>query len=498
MAVQSPWPTPEIPETDLTSFVLRHAERLAGKPALIDGPSGRALTYGALAAGVERAAGGLAGRGFGRGDVLALHLPNLPEYPIALHAALRAGGVVTCASPLSTVPELAGHLRRARARIVVTVGPLAETARAAAAEAGGEVLELGELLAGDGTPPAERPDSGDVAVLLASSGTTGLPKLAELTHRALVANLVQSEIPFPAGEDDRLLGLAPFFHIMGLACVLHRGLASGAAVVTLPRFELEAMFRAMAEHRVTQAIVAPPLLPAFIHSDVDLPALRLLGTGGAPSTAALEEAAVDRLGVVVGQGYGMTEAGPLIAVTPFAEPERLRHGTTGVIIPGTEVEVVDDEIWVRGPQLFSGYRDDPDATAATLDADGWLHTGDLGHVDEGARITITGRRKELIKVRGYQVAPAELEAVLTSHPAVADAAVAGVPDEAAGERPKAWIVASGAVDEAELQAYVEERVSPYKRLVAIEVIDELPRSMTGKLLRRVLLERERTEVAVSP
>ena len=135
-------------------------------------------------------------------------------------------------------------------------------------------------------------------MLLASSGTTGLPKLAELTHRALVANLVQSEIPFPAGEDDRLLGLAPFFHIMGLACVLHRGLASGAAVVTLPRFELEAMFRAMAEHRVTQAIVAPPLLPAFIHADVDLPALRLLGTGGAPATAALEEAAVDRLGVV--------------------------------------------------------------------------------------------------------------------------------------------------------------------------------------------------------
>jgi acyl-CoA synthetase (AMP-forming)/AMP-acid ligase II len=496
MAVQSPWPTPEIPETDLTSFVLRHAERLAGKPALIDGPSGRPLTYGALAAGVERAAGGLAGRGFGRGDVLALHLPNLPEFPIALHAGLRAGGVVTCASPLATVPELADQLQRARARIVVTVGPLAETAGAAAG--GAEVLELGELLAGGpGEPPAARSDPGEVALLLASSGTTGLPKLAELTHRALVANLVQTEIVFPAGEEDRQLGLAPFFHSMGLACVLHRGLASGSTIVTLARFELEAMFRAMAEHRVTQAIVAPPLLPAFIHGKVDLPALRVLGVGGAPTTAALEQAAADRLGVFAGQGYGMTEAAPLIAVAALAEPERLRHGTTGVILPGTEVQVVDDEIWVRGPQLFSGYRDDPDATAATLDADGWLHTGDLGHVDEGARITITGRRKELIKVRGYQVAPAELEAVLMSHPAIADAAVAGVPDEAAGERPKAWIVASGPVDEAELQAYVEERVSPYKRLAAIEVVDELPRSMTGKLLRRVLLERERTEVAMS-
>ena len=498
MVVQSPWPTPEIPETDLTSFVLRHAERLAGKPAMIDGPSGRALTYGALAAGVERAAGGLAARGFGRGDVLALHLPNLPEFPLALHAGLRAGGVVTCASPLHTVRELADQLRRAKARIVVTVGPLAETSRAAAAEAGGvDVLDLGELLAGGGEPPAERPDPRQVAVLLPSSGTTGLPKLVELTHRALVANLVQTQIPYPTGEDERLLGLAPFFHAMGLQCVLHHALANGATVVTLARFEMDAMFRAMVEHHVTQVLVPPPLLMAITHAGVDLPALRMLGAGGAPVTAAQEEAAVDRLGIFVGQGYGMTEAGPLISVAPLAEPERLRHGTAGVIIPGTEVQTVDGELWVRGPQLFSGYRDDPAATAATLDADGWLHTGDLGHVDEAGRIVLTGRLKELIKVRGYQVAPAELEAVLMSHPAVADACVAGVPDEEAGERPKAWVVTREPVSEDELRVYVEERVAPYKRLVAIEAIDELPRSMTGKLLRRVLLERERTEVAVS-
>jgi acyl-CoA synthetase (AMP-forming)/AMP-acid ligase II len=176
----------------------------------------------------------------------------------------------------------------------------------------------------------------------------------------------------------------------------------------------------------------------------------------------------------------------------------MRHGTTGVIVPGTEVQIVEGEVWVRGPQLFSGYRDDAAATAATLDADGWLHTGDLGHVDEGGRVTLTGRLKDLIKVRGFQVAPAELEAVLTSHPAVADAAVAGIPDERDGERPKAWIVTRGAIDEEELHAYVAERVAPYKQPAAIEVVDELPRTMTGKLLRRVLLERERTEVAVSP
>ncbi|HYH87729.1 MAG TPA: AMP-binding protein [Solirubrobacteraceae bacterium] len=501
MVVQSPWQAPEIPETDLTSFVLRHAERLAGQPALIDGPSGRALTYGALAAGVERVAGGLVGRGFGRGDVLALHLPNLPEFPLALHGALRAGGIVTCASPLYTAHELADQVRKARPRFIVSVGPLAETARAAAGDV--EVLELGELLAGGpGEPPAEHPDPGDVALMLPSSGTTGLPKLVELSHRALVANLVQMRLPFPAYEGGRLLGLAPFFHSMGLQCVLHRGLDGGAAVVSLPRFDLEVTLRAMHDHRVDQALVAPPLVAAFARHPVieqfDLSALALLGSGGAPLDPELERAAAARLGCTVASGLGITEAGPLVSCPAFAEPERVRVGTCGQLIPGTEAQVVGGELWIRSPSVFSGYRDDPAATAATIDADGWLHTGDLAEIDADGYVTLTGRLKELIKVSGFQVAPAELEAVLMGHPAIADACVAGVPDERSGERPKAWVVVSGPFDAGDLYEYVEERVAPYKKLVAIEPIDELPRSMTGKLLRRVLIERERTEVAMAP
>jgi acyl-CoA synthetase (AMP-forming)/AMP-acid ligase II len=501
MVVQSPWPAPEIPETDLTSFVLRHAERLADQPALIDGVTGRALTYGALAAGVERVAAGLAARGFGRGDVLALHLPNLPEYPMALHGALRAGGTVTSASPLYTAHELADQLRRARPRFVVSAGPLAETARAAAGDV--EVLELGELLAGGpGEAPADRPDPGAVALLLPSSGTTGLPKLVEMTHRALVANLCQMLIPFPARDGGRLLGLAPFFHTMGLQCVLHRGLSGGAAIVSLPRFDLEQTLQAMQDHRVDQALVAPPLVAAFACHPVverfDLSTLDLLGSGGAPLDPDLERAAAARLGCTVASGLGITEAGPLVSCPAFTERDRVRVGTCGQLIPGTEAQVVDGELWIRGPGLFSGYLGNPGATAATIDADGWLHTGDLGTVDEDGYVTLTGRLKELIKVSGFQVAPAELEAVLVSHPAVADACVAGVPDERTGERPKAWVVVSGPFDASALYEYVEERVAPYKKLVAIEPIDELPRTMTGKLLRRVLIERERTEVAVSP
>jgi acyl-CoA synthetase (AMP-forming)/AMP-acid ligase II len=517
--VRSPWPEPEAPGVDLASFVLRHAGRLAGRPAVIDGASGRTVTYAELAAGVERVAAGLAARGFGRGDVLALHLPNIPEFPMVLYGGLRAGGSVSPASPLFTSGELASQLRRTRARLVITAGPLAAVAREAAAQAGVDDLivlgepSFGELMAAAGAPPESRPDPHEVAVLLSSSGTTGLPKAVQLTHAALVANLVQMAVPFPIEEGERVLGLAPFFHSMGLCCVLNHALANGGTVVALARFDLEVMLRAMETHGVQQALVAPPLLAALAHhprvTSFDLSALRTVGSGGAPAGAALERAVADRLDCLVGQGYGITEASTLVAVSPLADPSLLRPGSVGLLVGGTEARVVDPrsratlaagedgELWVRGPQLMAGYRDDPEATAAAIDDDGWLHTGDLGHIDEDGSIFLVDRLKELIKVRGFQVAPAELEAVLVTHPAVADAAVIGVPDERDGERPKAFLVSRGPLDREELSAYVAERVAPYKRLGEIEEIDELPKSLTGKLLRRVLVERERQAVGES-
>jgi len=528
MTATSPWrsalPDVEVGGATVPAFVLRHAARLGDKPALVDGPTGRTLGYRQLAGGVERVAAGLAARGFAHGDVLALYGPNLPEYVLAAYGAMAAGGIVTGANPMLTAEELAGQLADANARLLVTVPPFLERALAAADKAGvQEVLVFGEA---EGATPfreliahrhpvartAVDPDR-DLAALPYSSGTTGLPKGVELTHASLVTNVRQSQAAMELREDDVVLAAAPFFHAIGGNLVLPSGLASGATVVTLPRFDLEGFLRTIQEHRVSFTIVVPPVALALaghpLVESYDLSSLRVLGVGGAPLSAAVEQRCAERLGCTVGQGFGMTEASALIAVGPMHAP---RRGAVGRLVPNTEARVVDTEsgadlgagrtgeLWVRGPQLMCGYRDRPDATAGTVDADGWLHTGDLCYLDEDGYLYVVDRLKELIKYKGYQVAPAELEHLLLTHPAVADAAVVPRPDPEAGEVPVAHVALRGQATAEELLAYVAERVAPYKRVRAVRITDSVPRSPSGKLLRRVLVEAERAgsrEAAVS-
>ena len=430
-------PLPDVPDADLAAFALRHAVRLAERPALIDGD--RTVTYAELAARPP------AGEG-----VVPICRPNGAEFVIELLGALRAGATVLPVSPLFTERERA------------------EQAQLAAA------LE----------------ERGDVALLLSSSGTTGLPKLVALSHRAAVTSISQFAVVFPYREGERVLGLAPFFHIMGLSCVLLHALSSGATVVTMPRFDLEEMLATIERHGITQMLVPPPVLGALARHPIvdrfDLSSLRVIGVGGAAASAELERAVEERLGCFVGQGYGMTEAGPMIA-SPQVDPPDVRHGSVGRLVPGTEAQIVDGEVWVRGPQLMSGYVDNPLATAATLDDEGWLHTGDTGRFDDDGFLWLGDRIKELIKVKGFQVAPAELEALLREHPAVADVAVVGVPDGEAGERPVAFVVARGDLDHDALRAHLDAQVAPYKQLREIVEVEALPRSPTGKLLRRMLV-----------
>jgi acyl-CoA synthetase (AMP-forming)/AMP-acid ligase II len=509
----SPYPDVQIPDVALHEAVLATAAERGDQPALIDGPTGRTITYGQLAGGVRRAAAGLAARGFSKGDAFAIYLPNVPEYAVAFYAVSTAGGVSTTINPLYTADELANQLNDSRARFLLTAPPLLERASAAAERSGvEEIFVLGEaegatpfaaLLAAGGEPPAvDVEPANDVATLPYSSGTTGLPKGVMLTHRNLVANLCQTDQLLAQGPDDRVIAVLPLYHIYGLTVLMCGAVRKGATLVTMPRFDLEEFLRLIQDHRVTQAFLVPPIILALAKHPLvdkyDLSSLKTVLSGAAPLDAALEAAAAERIGTLVTQGWGLTETSPVATTNLGGEP---RPGSVGRLLPNTQMRVVDPatgadrpvgetgELVLSGPQVMKGYLGRPEETAGMLDPDGWLHTGDLGYVDGDGYWYVVDRVKELIKYKGLQVAPAELEAVLLSHPAIADAAVVRAADEEAGEVPKAFVVARSPLTEAEVMAYVAERVAPFKKVRMVEFVDEIPKAPSGKILRRVLANR---------
>ena len=515
--VLSPHPDVTVPDVPLHEFVLADAMQRADQAALIDGPSGRTLTYGQLAGGVRRVAAGLAARGFAKGDVFAIYCPNVPEYALAFYGVSAAGGINTTISPLYTVEELVRQLTDAHARFLLTVPPFLAKALEAADRSGvEEVFVLGEaegatpfadlLTAGDTPPAVEIDPASDLVVLPYSSGTTGVNKGVMLTHRNLVANVCQGAPTLLAGEGERLIAVLPFFHIYGLVVLMCAALSRGSTLVTMPRFDLEEFLRLLQDQRITRAYVAPPIVLALAKHPLvdkyDLSELKSIFSGAAPMDASLEQACSERLGCEVIQGWGLTETSPVVT-TNYNTPGGPRPGSVGVPLPNTEMRVVDPatgadvsrgetgELLVRGPQVMKGYLNAPEATAAMLDQEGWLHTGDLGTIDEQGYVFIVDRVKELIKYKGLQVAPAELEAVLLSHPKVSDAAVVRFPDEEAGEVPKAFVVARDPVDPGELMAYVAERVAPHKQIRQVEFVDEIPKAASGKILRRLLMDRDR-------
>ena len=519
MIFRSPYPDVEIPEVSLAPFVLRQAERLPDKSALLDASNGRTLTYGEFAAAVRRAAIGLKRHGFQPEDVLAIYAPSLPEYAVALLAAASLGGITTPVNPLSTTGELEKQLNDAGAAYLLTAVECVDRAVDAAGRSGvREVFAFGEaagatpfssLLAADGDHPAVSIDpAADVALLPYSSGTTGLPKGVMLTHRNLIADICQLDVPQALGEEEVVFAVPPFFHIYGVL-LMNLALAKGATLVTLPRFELAAFLRAVEEHRVTRAYVVPPIVLALakqpIVDEFDVSTLKLITCGAAPLGVDLIRRCEERLDCTVIQAYGLTEASPATHSMPARGGLR-KVGSIGPCVPNTECKVIDvetgaelgpgaqGELWIRGPQVMKGYLNRPEATADMLHPDGWLRTGDIVYADEDGHIYVVDRLKELIKYKGYQVAPAELEAVLLAHPAVADAAVIPCPDDEAGEVPKAFVVLKTDVATEDLMIFVAERVAPQKRVRKLEVTDQIPKSATGKILRRVLVERERAAV----
>ena len=519
MIHRSPLPDVDIPDEALTTYALSRARELGDKPALIDGPTGRVLTYAALEQGVRALAGGLVARGFAKGDVLALMAPNLPEYAVVFHGVAFAGGVITTINPTYTEREVHHQLLDSGATVLVTIPMFLETALAAAA---GTQVEGVHVL---GAPPGQELPEGaapftellgapleqqvpvspdDVVALPYSSGTTGVSKGVMLTHRNLVANIAQVLVPAQMREDERVIAVLPFFHIYGMQVLMNTGLRAGATTITMPRFDLEQFLRLHQDYAITRSFVAPPIVLALAKHPMvdqfDLSALEQVFSGAAPLSAELAEEAGKRLNAEVVQGYGMTEMSPVSHLTP---PGYYKPGSVGVTSPNTEVRVVDPasgedlgidedgELWVRGPQVMKGYHNNPQATAITLDEDGWLHTGDIAHIDADGHVYVVDRLKELIKYKGFQVAPAELESLLLSHPAVADAAVVGLPDEEAGEIPVGYVVLKPGsnVTADELRTHVADQVASYKQLRRIELTDAIPKSASGKILRRVLKDQ---------
>ena len=516
MVIRSPFPDVEIPNAALTEFVLARAGEFSDAPALIDASSGLTITYAQLVESVRAVAAGLAERGFGEGEVFAHYAPNCPEYAVAFHAVATVGGVNTTANPLLTAEEFAAQLRDSGARLLVTVPELVEKATAAAHQSGvEEIFVYGDAagatpfasLRGAGKPPVVAIDPAeDLVALPYSSGTTGLPKGVMLTHRNLVANICQTSALARIRQDERWVGVLPFFHIYGLVAIMNLALYRGDTIVTMPRFELAEFLRVVQEYRITRASLVPPIVLALakhaLVDEFDLSSLDLIHNGAAPLSAELEIACGKRLGCRMQQGYGLTETSP---TTHWVGDDRAgtMPGSIGPLIPNTESRIVDvatgedvptshsGELLIRGPQVMKGYLNNPQATAHTIDPDGWLHTGDIANVDEHGATRIVDRIKELIKYKGYQIAPAELEALLLTHPAITDAAVIGIPDEEAGEAPKAFVVTSGSIPPEEVSQFVAARVAPYKKVRAVEIVEAIPKSPSGKILRRLLIERER-------
>jgi acyl-CoA synthetase (AMP-forming)/AMP-acid ligase II len=537
MSFASPFPPVAIPDVSLFDYIFGGlGEEDLDRVAFIDAATGARVDFRELRRRVLATAGALAARGVTPGEVVALHAPNRPDFAVAFHGVLRAGAAVTTMPVLATSEDIARQITTSGAVMLLTDPAVAANALRGAEAAGLPPERVILLRAGDvgdshavlsalikqelPAPDVTLDPATHLAALPYSSGTTGRPKGVRLSHRNLVANLAQIEDRIGVRREDVVMAVLPFFHIYGMTVLLNLSLRRRSTLVTMPRFDLTAFLGALGTHRVSFAFIAPPIAVALAkHPAVeehDLSALRVVFCGAAPLDGELGRTLAERLGVAVTQGYGMSELSPVSHFTPealagevscesvgFAVPNSvnlLLDPLTGKEIPKPETGLSErGELCVKGPNVMLGYLDDSAATDAMIDADGYLHTGDIAVVDADGCVTIVDRIKELIKYKGYQVAPAELEALLLTHPSIADAAVIGVLDEEGEEVPKAFVVrgvgalaAGGDTDLTEQQVmdFVAGHVAPYKKIRRVEFIDVVPKSASGKILRRELRDRE--------
>lgn len=522
MALRSGYPDIAIPaDVSWPEIVYQHFDKYGEETAIVDATSGCSYSFNQLKDFTQRLSSALIKRGFKKRDVLAIYLPNVIEYPVIFFGVAFIGGVCTTVNPLYSSQELARQLRITRAKYVFTIPSFAENARdAAASEEVRSVFVIGkapgceslsDLLSDDGTAFPEHVDINpmeDMVALPFSSGTTGLSKGVILTHHNLVSALLTLLVDNPLSRGGVVLSLLPFFHIYAMVCMMGAGLHLGTKLVLLTRFEPNSFLKTLQDYKVTDAPIVPPLVLFLAKHPLvdkfDLSSVVRVSSGAAPLSKELETALVTRLPQVLKlrQGFGMTELGGASHIRP--SEGKIKYGSVGRLLPNMECKVInpdtgeilgpnkDGEICVKGPTVMKGYLNNPEATARTIDRDGWLHTGDIGHYDDDEDFFIVDRLKELIKYKGFQVPPAELEALLITHPNIDDVAVIGVPDVESGELPKAFVVRRGNVTSEEIKNFVAKKVPPHKKLRGgVEFVDVIPKSASGKILRRMLRQQEK-------
>ncbi|KAJ0725378.1 putative AMP-dependent synthetase/ligase, AMP-binding, AMP-binding enzyme domain, ANL [Helianthus annuus] len=521
---RKPTPFPANETLDVTTFISARAHN--GTTAYIDASTGNRLTFADVWRAVESVSSALSDFGIRKGDVVMLLSPNSIFFPIVCLSVMSLGAIITTTNPLNTNREINKQISDSKPVLAFTTSELvsklsdsnipivligSDTGTGKISKIGKIVNTLDEMMK---TEPnrnriKERVTQDDTATLLYSSGTTGASKGVISSHRNLIA-MVQTVIGRFQLDDNQqtFLCTVPMFHIYGLVAFATGLIASGATVVVLSKFEIHEMLSAIGRYGVTYLPLVPPILVALVNnasqirSKYDLKTLKYVLSGGAPLSKELTEGFMEKYpGVTIMQGYGLTESTGIGASTDTVEESR-RYGTAGKLSANMIGKIVDPdtgkvlpvnrtgELWLKGPTVMKGYFSNPEATASTLDSTGWLRTGDLCYIDEDGFIFVVDRLKELIKYKGYQVPPAELEALLLTHPEIDDCAVIPFPDKDVGQFPMAYVVRKNGsgLTEKGVMDFVSKQVAPYKRIRRVAFIGSVPKNPSGKILRKDLIQ----------